>query len=100
VGDDTYQQTFAAATVPVLPFALTARATSVSFPAFSHLPEYSRSARAHPRAFRERPELEHIDCVAVWSIMKPTPTISEKKAAIGILISAALFTLGAMIFGH
>jgi hypothetical protein len=32
--------------------------------------------------------------------MKPTPFISEKKAAIFIGIGAAVFTIGAMIFGH
>jgi hypothetical protein len=32
--------------------------------------------------------------------MKTTPTISEKKAAIFIWIGAALFTVGAMIFGR
>jgi hypothetical protein len=32
--------------------------------------------------------------------MKPTPIISEKKAAIVIWIGAAVFTIGAMIFGH
>ena len=29
-----------------------------------------------------------------------TPIISEKKAAIVIWIGAAVFTIGAMIFGH
>jgi hypothetical protein len=32
--------------------------------------------------------------------MKPTPFISEKKAAIAIWIGAIVFTVGAMIFGH
>jgi hypothetical protein len=32
--------------------------------------------------------------------MKPTPTISEKKASIAIWIGAAVFTIGAMFFGH
>jgi hypothetical protein len=32
--------------------------------------------------------------------MKSTPTISEKKAAIWIWIGSAVFTIGAMIFGH
>jgi hypothetical protein len=32
--------------------------------------------------------------------MKPTPIISERKAAILICIGAAIFTIGAMIFGH
>jgi hypothetical protein len=32
--------------------------------------------------------------------MKPTPIISEKKAAILIWISAGIFTIGAMIFGR
>jgi hypothetical protein len=30
--------------------------------------------------------------------MKPTPSISEKKAAIAIWVGAAIFTNGAMIF--
>jgi hypothetical protein len=33
-------------------------------------------------------------------VMKPTPIISEKKAALVIWIGAAVFTIGAMIFGH
>jgi hypothetical protein len=32
--------------------------------------------------------------------MKSTPIISEKKAAVLIWIGAAMFTIGAMIFGH
>jgi hypothetical protein len=40
------------------------------------------------------------DHVAVILEMKPTPVISEKKAAIVIWIGAAIFTIGAMIFGH
>jgi hypothetical protein len=32
--------------------------------------------------------------------MKPTPSVSEKRAAIFISIGAAVFTIGAMIFGH
>jgi hypothetical protein len=32
--------------------------------------------------------------------MKPTPTISEKRAAILIWIGTTLFTIGAMFFGH
>jgi hypothetical protein len=32
--------------------------------------------------------------------MKTPPTISEKKAAVLIWIGAALFTVGAMFFGH
>jgi hypothetical protein len=32
--------------------------------------------------------------------MKPTPFISEKKAAVVIWIGTAIFTFGAMIFGH
>jgi hypothetical protein len=32
--------------------------------------------------------------------MKPTPPISEKKAAIFIWISAVVFTIGAMVFGR
>jgi hypothetical protein len=32
--------------------------------------------------------------------MKPTPIISEKKAAILIWIGMAVFTIGAMFFGH
>jgi hypothetical protein len=32
--------------------------------------------------------------------MKPMPFISEKKAAVVIWISATVFTVGAMIFGH
>jgi hypothetical protein len=32
--------------------------------------------------------------------MKPTPFISEKKAAVFIWIGTAGFTIGAMIFGH
>jgi hypothetical protein len=49
----------AAATVPVSPFALTTRATLVSFPAFSHLPRYSRSARGRPPglSFAESPTI-------------------------------------------
>jgi hypothetical protein len=31
--------------------------------------------------------------------MKPTPVISEKRAAVLIWIAAAVFTIGAMIFG-
>jgi hypothetical protein len=38
--------------------------------------------------------------MAVIPVMKPTSIISEKKAAIVIWISAAIFTVGAMIFGH
>ena len=38
--------------------------------------------------------------LAVYLVMKPTPSISEKKAAIVIWIGAALFTIGAMIFGR
>jgi hypothetical protein len=37
--------------------------------------------------------------MAVIPVMKPTSIISEKKAAI-VIISAAIFTVGAMIFGH
>jgi hypothetical protein len=33
-------------------------------------------------------------------VMKPTPIISEKKSAITIWIGAAVFTIGAMFFGH
>ena len=33
-------------------------------------------------------------------VMKPTPIISEKKAALLIWIGAAVSTIGAMIFGH
>jgi hypothetical protein len=40
------------------------------------------------------------DRVAIYQVMKTTPTISEKKAAIFIWIGTALFTIGAMIFGH
>jgi hypothetical protein len=40
------------------------------------------------------------DHIAVILVMKPTPIISEKKAAIWIWIGAAVFTIGAMIFGH
>jgi hypothetical protein len=36
----------------------------------------------------------------LFLVMKPTPIISEKKAAIVIWIGAAVFTIGAMIFGH
>jgi hypothetical protein len=32
--------------------------------------------------------------------MKPTPNNSEKRAAVLIWIGAAIFTIGAMIFGH
>jgi hypothetical protein len=32
--------------------------------------------------------------------MKPTPFLSEKKAAVIIWVGAVVFTLGAMIFGH
>jgi hypothetical protein len=32
--------------------------------------------------------------------MKPTPFISEKKAAFWIWVGAAVFTIAAMIFGH
>jgi hypothetical protein len=32
--------------------------------------------------------------------MKPAPYLSEKRAAVVIWISTAVFTLGAMIFGH
>jgi hypothetical protein len=32
--------------------------------------------------------------------MKPIPSISEKRAAIVIWVAAAIFTIGAMIFGH
>lgn len=32
--------------------------------------------------------------------MKSPPTISEKRAAVLIWIGAAVFTVGAMIFGH
>jgi hypothetical protein len=32
--------------------------------------------------------------------MDPTPYISEKKAAILIWIGTAVFTIGALIFGH
>jgi hypothetical protein len=32
--------------------------------------------------------------------MKPPHYISEKKAAIAIWIGTAVFTVGAMIFGH
>jgi hypothetical protein len=32
--------------------------------------------------------------------MKTTPIISEKKAAILIWIGTAVFTIGALIFGH
>jgi hypothetical protein len=32
--------------------------------------------------------------------MKPAPYLSEKRAAVFIWIGAAVFTLGAMIFGH
>jgi hypothetical protein len=35
-----------------------------------------------------------------YPAMKPTPFISEKRAAIFIGIGAAVFTIGAMIFGH
>jgi hypothetical protein len=35
-----------------------------------------------------------------YPIMKPTPIISEKKAAVWIWIGAVVFTIGAMIFGH
>jgi hypothetical protein len=31
---------------------------------------------------------------------QPPPTISERKAAVIIWISTAVFTLGAMLFGH
>jgi hypothetical protein len=46
------------------------------------------------------PARERNDHGAVLFVMKPTPIISEKKAAIVIWISAAVFTIGAMIFGH
>jgi hypothetical protein len=32
--------------------------------------------------------------------MKPTPYITEKKAAVLIGIGTAVFTIGAVIFGH
>jgi hypothetical protein len=32
--------------------------------------------------------------------MKPPHYVSEKKAAVVILIGAIIFTVGAMIFGH
>jgi hypothetical protein len=43
---------------------------------------------------------EPIDRVRVYSVMKPPHYISEKKAVIAIWIGTALFTIGAMIFGH
>jgi hypothetical protein len=52
-----------------------------------------------PRAGSGTPQ-EPSACVAVYSFMKPTPTISEKKASIAIWIGAAVFTIGAMFFGH
>jgi hypothetical protein len=42
---------------------------------------------------------EPIDHIAIILVMKPTPTISEKRAAVFIWIGIALFT-GAMFFGH
>jgi hypothetical protein len=38
--------------------------------------------------------------LVVYLVMKPTPSISEKKSAIVIWIGAAIFTIGAMIFGR
>jgi hypothetical protein len=32
--------------------------------------------------------------------MKPAPYLSEKRAAVAIWINTAVFTLGAIIFGH
>ena len=43
---------------------------------------------------------EPIGCSRFIWFMKPTPSISEKKAAIVIWIGAAIFTIGAMIFGR
>jgi hypothetical protein len=34
------------------------------------------------------------------TVMKATPFISEKKTAVVIRIGTAVFTIGAMIFGH
>jgi hypothetical protein len=44
------------------------------------------------------PELT--DPVAIYLIMKPQHYVSERKAATAIGIGAALFTIGAMIFGY
>ena len=35
-----------------------------------------------------------------YLVMKPTPIISEKKAAVVIWICTTVFAIGAMIFGH
>ena len=43
---------------------------------------------------------EQSEALAACLAMKPAPYLSEKRAAVVIWISAAVFTLGAMIFGH
>ena len=50
-----------------------------------------------PAVFSARERNDH---GAVLFVMKPPPIISEKKAALLIWIGAAVFTIGAMIFGH
>jgi hypothetical protein len=37
---------------------------------------------------------------AAYMPMKPAPYLSEKRAAVAISINTAVFTLGAIIFGH
>lgn len=43
---------------------------------------------------------EQSEALAACMAMKPAPYLSEKRAAVFIWIGAAVFTLGAMIFGH
>jgi hypothetical protein len=43
---------------------------------------------------------EQSEALAAYKATKPAPYLSEKRAAVVIWISTAVFTLGAMIFGH
>jgi len=68
-----------------------------------------RSLGGYERVMRRSPELsrtglaraaEQSEVLAACLAMKPAPYLSEKRAAVFIWIGAAVFTLGAMIFGH
>jgi hypothetical protein len=66
-------------------------------------PVVAGSSPAAPASFiKDLPiaSSEPNDCNAVYLIMKPTPIVSEKRAAIVIWIGAAVFTVAAMIFGR
>jgi hypothetical protein len=87
---------------PIKQEAVQACASQFRLEFMSPKPVVAGSSPAAPASFiKDLPiaSSEPNDCNAVYLIMKPTPIVSEKRAAIVIWIGAAVFTVAAMIFG-